>query len=229
MNYWRCGLTSLVGSDVNWCILGWIRALVRYSVDSLDFKRVLGVGQQFTYEDPGVCESQLAWNELNIVPTTRAAPSAASAALADDVVDNVITTASFPRRIPLQHQWSLVHTGDDVLRSRRHSWKKQTICANYIYLWLRKFYSYSEGKMSFSCTWPNVRRVYVSNNVNITSIKNTNINYSTCLINKYWFNCIYLMFLLLFGTAMQLFFIFKQIDFLLKWTTTKSNLKYCFN
>ncbi len=125
MNYWRCGLTSLVGSDVDWCILGWIRALVRYSVDSLDFKCVLGVGQQFTYEDPGVCESKLAWNELNIVPTTRAAPSAASAALADDVVDNVITTASFPRRIPLQHQWSLVHTGDDVLRSRRHSWKKK--------------------------------------------------------------------------------------------------------
>ncbi len=121
-----CGLTSLVSSDVDWCILGWIRALVRYSVDSLDFKRVLGVGQQVTYEDPGVCESQLAWNEPNVVPTTRAAPSAASAALADDVVDNVIATTSFPRRIPLQHQRSLVHTGDDVLRSRRHSWKKQT-------------------------------------------------------------------------------------------------------
>lgn len=117
------GLTSLVGGDVHRCKLRGEGALVGDTIHCLDLEGVLGMGQQVTDVDAGLRQAQLAWGELHIVPTACACPTARAAALADDVVDQVLPAPRVSWRGPLQHQRCLVHTGDDGLGGRWDSCK----------------------------------------------------------------------------------------------------------
>jgi len=116
-------LTSLVGGDVHRCEVRGEGALVGDAVHRLDLEGVLGVGQQIADVDAGLRQAQLAWGELHVVPTTRARPTAGAAALADDVVHQVLPAPRVPRRGPLQHQRGLVYAGDDGLGGRRDGCK----------------------------------------------------------------------------------------------------------
>lgn len=118
-------LTSLVGGDVDICVLWGIRTLVRHSVDSLYFERVLCMGQQVVDVDGRVSQSQLTWNKLHVVSTAGAATPAAATALTYDVVDNIFSATSLLWRAPLQPQRRLIHYGDDIFWSGWNSWRRK--------------------------------------------------------------------------------------------------------
>lgn len=114
--YWF--LTGLVGGDFDRGVLWRVGALVGDPVDCLDLKGVLRVGQQVTDVDLGLCQAQLAGDELDIVPAACTASPAPSTALTDDVVDHVLAAPAIARRAPLQPQGCLVHDGDYTLGRR---------------------------------------------------------------------------------------------------------------
>lgn len=116
-------LTSLVGGNVDRCVLWWIRTLVRHSIDGLYFKSVLGVSKEVTDVDTGVSQAQLTWNKLDIVSAPGAATPPTATALTYDVVDHIFSTTTLLRRVPLQPQWGLIHYGDDILWSWWNSWR----------------------------------------------------------------------------------------------------------
>lgn len=108
-------LTSLVGGDVDRRELRGEGALVGDAVHSLDLKGVLGVGQEVADVDARLRQAQLARRELHVVPAAGAGPPARAAALADDVINQILPAPRVPGRAPLQHQGSLVHARDDRL------------------------------------------------------------------------------------------------------------------
>lgn len=110
-------LTSLVGGNVDRCVLWRIRTLVRHSIDSLYFKGVLGVSQEVADVDSGVGQSQLTWDKLHVVSTAGAAAPPAATALTYDVVDHIFSAAALLWWTPLQSQRGLIHYGDDILWS----------------------------------------------------------------------------------------------------------------
>lgn len=112
-------LTSLVGGDVHGRKLRGEGALVGDAVHRLDLEGVLRVGQQVADVDARLRQAQLARGELHVVPAARARPAAGAAALADDVVHQVLPAPRVPRRGPLQHQRGFVHAGDHGLGGRR--------------------------------------------------------------------------------------------------------------
>lgn len=83
-------LTSLVGGDVDRRELGREGALVSDAVHRLYLKSILGVGQQVADVDALLGQAKLAWCELDVVPAPGACPPARTAALANDVVDQVL-------------------------------------------------------------------------------------------------------------------------------------------
>lgn len=116
-------LTSLVSGNVDWGILRGVGALVWHSIDSLNLKCVLRVGQQVANVDPRFCQAQLTGQKLHVVATAGAATPTSAAALTDDVENHVLTSPRVPWRQPLQHHWGFVHTGDNGLWRWRDSWK----------------------------------------------------------------------------------------------------------
>lgn len=116
-------LTSLVGGNVDRCILWWIRTLVRHPVNGLYFKGVLGVSKEVADVDTGVSQAQLTRNKLDIVSAPGAATPPAAAALTYDVVDHIFSATTLLRWVPLQPQRGLIHYGDDILRSWWNSWR----------------------------------------------------------------------------------------------------------
>lgn len=119
-------LTRLVGGDVDRSEAGRAGTLLRDSVDRLDLEGVPGVSQQVADVDAGVRQSQLTGDKLHVVPTAGAPAAPATAALADDVVDQVVPASALLRGAPLQPQRRLVHHGDDAEGRRWDGWDRQT-------------------------------------------------------------------------------------------------------
>lgn len=83
-------LTCLVGGDVHGGELRREGALVGDAIDGLDLEGVLGVSQQVADVNARLSQAQLAGRVLHVVPTAGAGAPARAAALADDVVDQVL-------------------------------------------------------------------------------------------------------------------------------------------
>ena len=62
------------------------------------------MGQQVADVNARLGEAQLAGGVLHIVPATGAGAPARAAALADDVVDQVLAASRVPGRGPLEHE-----------------------------------------------------------------------------------------------------------------------------
>lgn len=119
-------LTRLVGGDVDRSVAGRAGTLLGDPVDRLDLKGVPGVSQQVADMDVGVRQSQLTGDKLHVVPAAGAPTTPATAALADDVVDQVVPASTLLRGAPFQPQRRLVHHGDDAAGRRWDGWDRET-------------------------------------------------------------------------------------------------------
>lgn len=71
------------------------------------------------YGHPGCAQAQLLRGEMDAVAAGLTALTVHAAALAYDVISQVLSATAGRRSRPLQIHRSLVHIGDQVLRSRR--------------------------------------------------------------------------------------------------------------
>lgn len=81
----------MVGGDVHRGELGREGALVSDAIYGLDLEGILRVCQQVADVDSRLSQAQLAGRVLHVVPAARAGTPARAAALADDVIDKVLT------------------------------------------------------------------------------------------------------------------------------------------
>lgn len=80
------------------------------------------MGQQVTDVNARLGQAQLAGCVLHVVPAAGAGAPAGAAALADDVVDEILTASRVAGWGPLQHEGGLVDTGDHGLGCGGDGW-----------------------------------------------------------------------------------------------------------
>lgn len=95
-------------------MLGRVRALIADAINSLYLKAVKGVSQKVADEHPGFCQTQLSRDEVHVVVTVGAGAPVSPALLAHYVVNDIITAACLPGRMPLKDHRGFVHNGDHV-------------------------------------------------------------------------------------------------------------------
>lgn len=80
------------------------------------------MGQQVTDVNAWLSQAQLARCVLHVVPAAGAGAPARATALADDVVDEVLSASRVAGRGPLQHEGGLIDTGNHSLGRRGDGW-----------------------------------------------------------------------------------------------------------
>lgn len=120
-------LTCLVGGYSHRDRLFRSRTLLGDPIDGPDLEGVVGMSLQVIYGHAGGAQTQLLGGKMDAVATGLTALAVRVAALAYDVIRQVLSAAAGRRSRPLQIHRSLVHVGDQVLRRRRGFWKENFV------------------------------------------------------------------------------------------------------
>lgn len=95
------------------------RTLLGDPIDGPDLEGVVGMSLQVIYGHACGAQTQLLGGKMDAVAAGLTALAVRVAALAYDVIRQVLSAAAGRRSRPLQIHRSLVHVGDQVLRRRR--------------------------------------------------------------------------------------------------------------
>ena len=111
-------LTSLVGADGDGSHRPGEGAELRHAVLGLDLEGVVGMGGEVQHGDGGVGEALRAGHEAQLPPTQLTLLQAGPAALAQDIVGQVLPPSRVTGRAPLQEQRGLIDVEDHISRGR---------------------------------------------------------------------------------------------------------------